>query len=572
MEGMETADPVALSNIMDETNTCRGINQKDCFFYYYSSCTKGDACPYRHEPAAIGNKAVCRYWAKGLCVKPMCAFRHLEVTQPQNKVPCYFEKQPGGCKRNPCPFFHNSDLDQSSSEVNASKTTSPKTSCGNSPNTSRSNTPLPWHTNFIINVTESDSDDDDHVPQPISKRPKSTAENVQQEIRLINEIQRIQAKMMGYPFPVKDCFRSISPKQPEPMFVDEVEDVVEEVPDDTPKNFSPVSTPLNRPMSPLFKISVIGSVREDARSTSTPMNGLQRPVLTSTPDQANKMRLQVVVKTPTGSHVEVRERRARPGGVASTILARRVRMRSKPITPQHSTEASLLKNNSVYDRLQGPISAFKDVRNNFTSANYKCESKDFESDVAYNNSKCGPSDDDVRTGGHYGSSVRTNSNDDEYPQRRKSQAYRRVKNPPNGCTENLMSYPDSQVRDSCTSSSLSNGFIERDVSPLDGIRIKSLEEIRRDKATKQAMQTSRNSNNFFHQRSSVAREQRGNERIRHYPEAQSFIPSVLSHRDKSLALRTSFSSNEDLNRTGRDIFHPDNGITQEEGSYYGGNS
>ena len=35
---------------------------QDCYFYYYSTCTKADDCPFRHEPLALSNETVCIYW------------------------------------------------------------------------------------------------------------------------------------------------------------------------------------------------------------------------------------------------------------------------------------------------------------------------------------------------------------------------------------------------------------------------------------------------------------------------------------------------------------------------------
>jgi hypothetical protein len=34
----------------------------DCYFFYYSTCAKGQACPFRHEPAALDNETVCTFW------------------------------------------------------------------------------------------------------------------------------------------------------------------------------------------------------------------------------------------------------------------------------------------------------------------------------------------------------------------------------------------------------------------------------------------------------------------------------------------------------------------------------
>ncbi|XP_069994887.1 zinc finger CCCH domain-containing protein 11A [Penaeus vannamei] len=52
----------------------------DCYFYYYSSCSKGDACPFRHEPSALRNETMCYYWKLGNCNKANCFYRHMEIT------------------------------------------------------------------------------------------------------------------------------------------------------------------------------------------------------------------------------------------------------------------------------------------------------------------------------------------------------------------------------------------------------------------------------------------------------------------------------------------------------------
>ena len=35
---------------------------QDCYFYYYSTCTRATDCPFRHEPLALSNETVCIYW------------------------------------------------------------------------------------------------------------------------------------------------------------------------------------------------------------------------------------------------------------------------------------------------------------------------------------------------------------------------------------------------------------------------------------------------------------------------------------------------------------------------------
>ncbi len=43
-----------------------------------------------------------------MCKRPNCMFRHMNVTADRDRksTPCYWEHQPGGCKKPHCPFFH----------------------------------------------------------------------------------------------------------------------------------------------------------------------------------------------------------------------------------------------------------------------------------------------------------------------------------------------------------------------------------------------------------------------------------------------------------------------------------
>ena len=42
--------------------TGKALPGQDCYFYYYSSCSRADDCPFRHEPLALSNETVCTYW------------------------------------------------------------------------------------------------------------------------------------------------------------------------------------------------------------------------------------------------------------------------------------------------------------------------------------------------------------------------------------------------------------------------------------------------------------------------------------------------------------------------------
>ncbi|XP_033822463.1 zinc finger CCCH domain-containing protein 11A [Periophthalmus magnuspinnatus] len=78
----------------------------DCYFFYYSTCSKGDACPFRHCEAAIGNEIVCNLWEEGRCFRPVCKFRHMKITHNRKEIACYWENQPAGCQKPHCAFFH----------------------------------------------------------------------------------------------------------------------------------------------------------------------------------------------------------------------------------------------------------------------------------------------------------------------------------------------------------------------------------------------------------------------------------------------------------------------------------
>ncbi|KAJ8963928.1 hypothetical protein NQ314_005257, partial [Rhamnusium bicolor] len=78
----------------------------DCYFYYYSTCAKGDNCTFRHEPSALGCETMCSFWKEGKCLNVHCNFRHMELRKNRKVIPCYWESQPVGCLKAHCPFLH----------------------------------------------------------------------------------------------------------------------------------------------------------------------------------------------------------------------------------------------------------------------------------------------------------------------------------------------------------------------------------------------------------------------------------------------------------------------------------
>ncbi|XP_023233821.1 uncharacterized protein C12orf50 homolog isoform X3 [Centruroides sculpturatus] len=84
----------------------------DCYFYFYSTCTRGNKCPFRHCEAALGTETVCTSWREGYCSRTNCKFRHMENRKYRHEIPCYWENQPGGCRKPHCVFFHTKPRNQ----------------------------------------------------------------------------------------------------------------------------------------------------------------------------------------------------------------------------------------------------------------------------------------------------------------------------------------------------------------------------------------------------------------------------------------------------------------------------
>ncbi|KAL1784788.1 zinc finger protein CCCH domain-containing protein 11A [Sigmodon hispidus] len=79
---------------------------EDCYFFFYSKCTKGASCPFRHCEAALGTETVCSLWREGRCYRRVCRFRHMEIDKKRSEIPCYWENQPMGCQKLNCAFHH----------------------------------------------------------------------------------------------------------------------------------------------------------------------------------------------------------------------------------------------------------------------------------------------------------------------------------------------------------------------------------------------------------------------------------------------------------------------------------
>ncbi|XP_004375316.1 zinc finger CCCH domain-containing protein 11A isoform X1 [Trichechus manatus latirostris] len=167
---------------------------EDCYFFFYSTCTKGDSCPFRHCEAALGNETVCTLWQEGRCFRQVCRFRHMEIDKKRSEIPCYWENQPMGCQKLNCAFHHNRGRyvdglflppsktvlptvpESQEEEVKASQLTvqQNKLSVQSNPSPqlrsvmkveSSENVPSPTHPPVVINAADDDEDDDDQFSE-----------------------------------------------------------------------------------------------------------------------------------------------------------------------------------------------------------------------------------------------------------------------------------------------------------------------------------------------------------------------------------------------------------------------
>ncbi|XP_035486919.2 zinc finger CCCH domain-containing protein 11A isoform X1 [Scophthalmus maximus] len=211
----------------------------DCYFFYYSTCSKGDSCPFRHCEAAMGSEAVCNLWQEGRCFRTICKFRHMEITKNRREIACYWENQPAGCQKPHCAFFHEkaryidgvfvppgkglSKNEEQPQEEPAPPPTAPLPAAANPQlrgvikTESQEPVPSPTHPPVVINPADDDEDEDDQFseegedgrggPSP-RKLPKSDDSlnfgvSTLEEIRLRKALKS-SMKRAGYPIQSPD--------------------------------------------------------------------------------------------------------------------------------------------------------------------------------------------------------------------------------------------------------------------------------------------------------------------------------------------------------------------------------
>ncbi|KAK2914580.1 zinc finger CCCH domain-containing protein 11A isoform X1 [Channa argus] len=212
------------------------IHGDDCYFFYYSTCTKGNSCPFRHCEAAIGSETVCNLWQEGRCFRAICKFRHMEITKNRKGIPCYWENQPAGCQKPHCAFFHEKPryidgvfvppdrsecLCKNDEQPQEEPTPPPAAPLPTTSNPqlrgvlkteTQEPVPSPTHPPVVINPTDDDEDEDDQfseegedgkVGPSTRKLPKSDGSlnfgvSTLEEIRLRKAL-KASMKRAGYP-------------------------------------------------------------------------------------------------------------------------------------------------------------------------------------------------------------------------------------------------------------------------------------------------------------------------------------------------------------------------------------
>ncbi|XP_030632083.1 zinc finger CCCH domain-containing protein 11A [Chanos chanos] len=161
----------------------------DCYFFYYSTCTKGDSCPFRHCEAAMGSETVCNLWQENRCFRSGCRFRHMEIKKNRKEIACYWEKQPGGCQKPHCAFYHEKPRffdgvfvppsrvvkkegeEEPPLEDSAAAVPAPNSNPSNPQlrgvikAETQENVPSPTHPPVVINPVDDDEDDDDQFSE-----------------------------------------------------------------------------------------------------------------------------------------------------------------------------------------------------------------------------------------------------------------------------------------------------------------------------------------------------------------------------------------------------------------------
>lgn len=133
----------------------------------------------------MGSETVCNLWQEQRCFRNICKFRHMEINKNRKEIACYWENQPAGCQKLHCAFHHEkpriingnylapdkgqvvrneneeAPLEENVNQVNApsANPTNPQLR-GVKRTETQENVPSPTHPPVVINPVDDDDEDD----------------------------------------------------------------------------------------------------------------------------------------------------------------------------------------------------------------------------------------------------------------------------------------------------------------------------------------------------------------------------------------------------------------------------
>jgi len=281
----------------------------DCYFFYYSSCSKGDDCPFRHEASALGNETVCSYWQQGACSKVRCGFRHMELKKNRSMIACYWESQPGGCRKSHCPFSH-SQVRQNLEDLNAGENASlldqtqfdSKLSLGNGKTDLMERNDLNEASavqSVVVNINE--ESDNESIPTPC-KNFKTCDEAFRvkslEELRL-EQIQKQDAALYQYDLPAEENLKKMKART----------DL---------RNRLQVGTNESKTESTEFKVKTIEEIRAAKLAKASCGNVTNSDTQSSTPSSNTKR----TAPAPSGRQIRIKRAKTSSDNTLSRITSK----------------------------------------------------------------------------------------------------------------------------------------------------------------------------------------------------------------------------------------------------------
>lgn len=201
----------------------------------------------------MGNETTCSLWQEGRCFRAVCKFRHMKITKNRKEIPCYWEKQPAGCQKPHCAFYHEKpryiegvfvqpDKNvRKEEEQHHEEQTVPAATVNPQLRSVKTDTqepvPSPTHPPVVINPADDDEDEDDQFseegeegkggPSP-RKLPKSDDSlnfgvSTLEEIRLRKAL-KASMKRAGYPLQTTETSTSVEKENIQTLFRPDVFD------------------------------------------------------------------------------------------------------------------------------------------------------------------------------------------------------------------------------------------------------------------------------------------------------------------------------------------------------------